>query len=148
MSMVWANMSDAITDSYNRTKDLFTLRCSSVAMVLDYDVTIKGLGFLIERMDGGWMCLCVRACVLAVCACCGNQFIWKSDMLPNWLCVSRLRTQCWFTHKREIRYICAPETHTYTPTESELLKEIHWFSCCYAAASITIKHHYCADHFA
>lgn len=51
-------MSDAITDSYTSTKDLFTLCCGFVAMVLDYDVTIKVLGFLIVSRFGlngvGW----------------------------------------------------------------------------------------------
>ena len=42
--------------SQNRTKELFTLCCGFVAMVLDYDVTIQVLSFLIESwcgMDGG-----------------------------------------------------------------------------------------------
>lgn len=127
-SSVWTNTSDAITEPYNRTKDLFTLRCSFVAMVLDYDVTIKVLGFLIESWWGS-------VCVSEICR----------DLAD---CVSKLRAGCWLILKREIRYICAKDqTHTCTPTETQLLRESHWFSCCCAGASITIKHHYCADHF-
>lgn len=56
--MVCANTSDAITEAYNRTKDLFTQRCSFIAIVLGYDVTIKVLGFLIESWLG-CVCMCV-----------------------------------------------------------------------------------------
>lgn len=55
------NKSDAITESHYRTKDLFTLCCSFVAMVLVYDVMIQVLSFLIGSlggMDGERVCLC------------------------------------------------------------------------------------------
>lgn len=154
MSMVCANTSDAITGSYNRTKDLFTLCCTLVAMVLYYDVTIKVLDFFIESWcgrDAGGECshtVCGCVPVSWVCVCGGGgQFMWKScrDLTYFVWAGSGL-----FTHKREIRYtLCVYRgIHiAHTPTETQLLKESHWFSCCYAGASITIKHHYCADHF-
>lgn len=67
MSIACANTSDAITKSYNRTKDLFTLRWRVVAMVLEYDDTIQVLSFLIKSqrgIDGLGVCsFCVCGCV-------------------------------------------------------------------------------------
>lgn len=115
-----ANRSDAITDSYNRTKDLFTLCCSFVPMVLDYDVTIKVLGFLIE----GW---------------CGMERrggVNSSDVLRlDSLCVNRFRTWCWCTHKREIRWIYIftkdqnKDTHTYRDSASHRFTLIFLLLC-------------------
>lgn len=50
MIMVCLNTSDAITGSYDRTKDMFTLSSTSVAMVLYYDVTI---GVYQDLLEGG-----------------------------------------------------------------------------------------------
>lgn len=99
MSMVCANTSDAITGSCNRTKDLFTLCCTLVAMVLYYDVTIKVLDFFIESWcgrDAGGECshtVCGCAPVSWVCVCVvaeGSVHV-KVVQRLDLLCVSRLR---------------------------------------------------------
>lgn len=129
MSIACANTSDAITESYNRTKDLFTLHCSFVAMVLDYDVTIQVLGFLIESwcgMDGGWVssCICVWVNSYESQTSGGvTYFIWAGSGLD----VDLL--------KREIRFICVPKTktethaHTYRESASQRIPLIFLLLC-------------------
>lgn len=107
-----------------------------------YYITIKVLDSLMERCQQ-------RVYSLRLCAG-GGQFRWKScsDLTYIMGAGSGL-----FTHRDKIYISCVlktkPEAHTsaHTPTEAQLLKESHWFSCCHAGASITIRNHYCADHF-
>lgn len=131
------NTSDAIAGSYDRTKDMFTLPSTSVAMVLYYDVTIWVYRDLLE---GGVVRKVFYAdlCPNFMFALWGVHVMQRLDFLSATEdCLLKKGAVRSKEHRLELRY-----------SQTLSFSEAHWFFFCrYAGASFAIMHHYCADHF-